>query len=68
MMAAIDQIYDHMKEHGSITVLDGYKMIPPCTCVGQRITDLKKVVQIVDRWEESNGKRYKRWSIKRVKR
>ena len=68
-MTDCERIIDFMKKHGSMTVLDGYKMNPPCTCVGQRITDLRKIVQIDSVFVTSeNGKRFKRYWLAKGKK
>ena len=68
-MTDCERILKWWKTHQFITVLDGYKMNPPCTCIGQRITDLKKTYQIDSAFVTSpNGKRFKRYWLAKGKK
>lgn len=69
-MTDCDRILKWWKTHQFITVLDGYKMNPPCTCIGQRITDLRKRGVMIDDVfvTNENGKRFKLYWLAKGKK
>lgn len=68
-MTQEQQVYEYIKEHGSITTLDAFVELG-ITRLSAQIFNLKEELKvedkerIVDEWEYGNQKKWKRYMIK----
>lgn len=56
------KVFDYLKTHGSITALEMFEHFYIC-CPHSIIRDLRKKYDITDVWENTTGKRFKRWIL-----
>lgn len=56
------KVFDYLKTHGSITSLEMFDLFYIC-CPHSIIRNLRKKYDISDVWENTTGKRFKRWIL-----
>jgi hypothetical protein len=56
------KVFNYLQTYGSITALEMFEHFYIC-CPHAIIRDLRKKYDITDEWENTTGKRYKRWIL-----